>query len=343
MFTFKNLTGRLRGARAEISPRRKRRFCGSIDLLEGRQLLSTYGYEVAAAAVGANTSYELQPGGELYEHVGTNSNAGWIALEPNVTQISAGITANGQNAVYAVLTNSQLVEITPTGHYLLASGVSQISASQFQGNTVFAVIGNGALYEITGTGGNSPLYLRGGVSQISAGRDSAGHASVFALSNNNVFEEDTSSGWRYIDNGSFMGHATEISASQIQANTAFVFNSSGGVLEYDAAGSLTSYRYLTHSGASAIASGRDPSGSASVYYIESGTLYEITTKGTYFVASNSSILDPGSGAQDQTDTIYTYGVLFNNRTDTIVVTLDEFIGNSSRAGYDVGYYITSFA
>ncbi len=344
MFGLEKLVRRLRATSQEIPPRRRRAFHGHLDQLEGRQLLTAYAYEVAAAAVGANTAFVLNPGGNLYEHVGTNPNVGWSYLSGGVAQISAGRDSYGQNAVYAVLTNGSLYEITSRGRYFLTSGVSQISASQFQSNTVFALMNNGALYEINGTGTTTPRYLAGGIAQISAGRDTSGFASVFALFNNNTLEEDTSAGWHYIDNGSLMGRGTEISASQFQANTAFVLNSSGGILEYSGSGPLTEFFYLSRSlGATQICAGRDPSGSASVYYLASGTLYEITSAGgPYFVAANVSILDPGSAAQYQADTTYTYGLVRNPRTNLTTVTLDEWTGNSSRAGYDHGYYVTSF-
>jgi hypothetical protein len=346
MFPLKKFTSRLRGAPVGIPPRRRLAFRGSLEQLEGRQLLSTvtatYPYEVAAAAVGANTSYVLEPGGNLYEHVGTNASAGWSYLSGGVAQISAGRDSSGQNAVYAVLTNGSLDEITSKGRYLLASGVSQISASQFQSNTVFALMDNGYLYEISGTGGT---YLASGVSQISAGRDSAGNASVFALFTNNVVKEHTSTGWDQIANGSSMGNAVQISASQFQSNTAFVRNTAGSIFEYSNPNNspLTVFRYVVYSGASAMAAGRDPSGSASVYYIDAGSLYEMTSAGgPYFVASNVSVLDQGATAQYQADTVYTYGAVRNNRTNFTTVTLDEFVGNGSRSGYDHGYYVTSF-
>jgi hypothetical protein len=344
MFALKKPFGRPRSASVEIPSRRRRAFRGDLEQLEGKQLLTTvYPYEVAAGAVGANTSFVLEPGGNLYEHIGTNYSTGWTFLSGGVGQISAGRDSYGQNSVYALHTNGYLYEITSRGSYYLTSGVSQISASQFQSNTVFAIMNNGGLYEINGTGGTPLRYLGGGVSQISAGRDSSGNASVFVLFNNNVFEEDTSTGWHSIDSGGLMGTAVQIAASQFQANTAFVRNSAGGVLEYAPNGSLTIFRYLKYSGASEIAAGRDPSGAASVYFLSSGSLYELTSAGgPYFVAANVAILDPESAAQYQTDTIYSYGALRNSRTNLTTVTLDEFTGNGSRPGYDVGYYVTSF-
>ena len=353
MFPLKKFTSRLRGAPVGISPRRRLAFRGSLEQLEGRQLLSTvtatYPYEVAAAAVGANTSYVLEPGGNLYEHVGTNASAGWSYLSGGVAQISAGRDSSGQNAVYAVLTNGSLDEITSKGRYLLDSGVSQISASQFQSNTVFALMDNGYLYEISGTGGTLPRYLASGVSQISAGRDSAGKASVFALFTNNVFEEDTSTGWNQIANGSSMGNAVQISASQFQSNTAFVRNTAGSIFEYSNPNNspLTVFRYVVYSGASAMAASRDPSGSASVYYIDAGSLYEMTSAGGPYVRREqrfgSRSIEERHGAHSTRPTqIYTYGAVRNNRTNFTTVTLDEFVGNGSRPGYDHGYYVTSF-
>jgi hypothetical protein len=341
MFGLEKLVRRLRATSQEIPPRRRRAFHGRLDQLEGRQLLTTYAYEVAAAAVGSNTAFVLNPGGNLYEHVGTNPNAGWSYLSGGVAQISAGRDSYGQNAVYTVLTNGSLYEITSRGRYFLTSGVSQISASQFQSNTVFAVMNNGALYEINGTGGTPLRYLAGGIAQISAGRDTSGFASVFALFNNNTFEEDTSTGWHYIDNGGWMGRAIQISASQIQADTAFVMNGSGGVLEYSTSHSLTSFRYLMYSGAAEIAAGRDATGSASVYFLSNTginrpeNLYEITSTSPAFeVAANVSLLNPGSASQYQSNTIYGYTI--NRYTGYSYVTLDAYIGNS------FPYPITSF-
>jgi hypothetical protein len=261
--------------------------------------------EVAAAAVGPNTAFVLNPGGNLYEHVGTNPDAGCSYLSGGVAQSSVGRYSYGQNAVYMVLTNGRLYEITSKGRYFLTSRVSQISASQFQNNAVFALMNNGALYAINGTGGTPLRYLSGGVAQISAGRDTSGFASVFALFNNNILEKDTSTGWHYIVNGNLMGWAREISASQFQPNTAFVLNSSEGILEYSGSAPLTDFVYLSRSlGANQICAGGDPYGSASVYYLASGTLYEITSANcSYFVAANVSILDRGSAVQYQTDAI----------------------------------------
>jgi hypothetical protein len=341
MFGLEKMVRGLRRASQETPPRRRRAFHGQLDQLEGRQLLTVYAYEVAAAAVGANTAFVLNPGGNLYEHVGTNPNAGWTYLSGGVAQISAGRDSYGQNAVYEVLANGNLDEITSRGTYFLTSGVSQISASQFQSNTVFALMNSGALYEINGTGGTAPRYLAGSVTQISAGRDSAGNTSVFALFSNNTFEEDTTAGWHYIDNGGLMGRAIQISASQIQADTAFVMNGSGGVLEYSISRSLASFRYLMWSGAAEIAAGRDTTGSASVYFLSNTginrpeNLYEITSTSPAFeVAANVSLLNPGSASQYQANTIYAYTT--TQYTGYSYTTLDVYIGNS------YPYPITSF-
>ncbi len=178
-------------------------------------------------------------GGALWQHTGTNQDAGWSKIwDVGVTSFSASTVS--PNTVFVNIggalwhhvgtdRNTGWSKIWDTGVKQVSAGV-QIGVGQARANVAFVLFNSGALYEHVGTDKNAGWFkLRdSGVTQISASQGQAD--TVFVNFSGAVWEHngrDAFSGWTKVwDVG-----ITDLAASSIQADTVFV-NFSGALWQH---------------------------------------------------------------------------------------------------------------
>jgi hypothetical protein len=141
-------------------------------------------YNVAQASASqqaANTVFIRYRDGKVYEHTGTSAIAGFTGIDVNAVQISAGVDAQLNPAVFIVYNNSALFEWSAAlGFHGIDANVASVSAESradaigftagFQ-DTVFIVYRTGQLYEHNDAGFQT---IATNVTSVSAGQTNVG-------------------------------------------------------------------------------------------------------------------------------------------------------------------------
>jgi hypothetical protein len=277
-------------------------------------------------------------------------------VQNSLVQLSAGLGSGGRDAVFALDSKQQLWEYVRFGNsfaspQLIGSHIEQISGSAVSPDTVFAISANAAHstyeYHVSAPGFVFQYALglppsSGGpykATQISAGTDGAGQASVFVNFNGVVYEATgvaTQKHWTKVAGVNLSApHSPlltpfairDISASQVQGDTVFavtydlpVFGPGGSLTEY--VGHITGKNHhlvytahLVASGVTQVSAGTDGAGHATVFALSTqGSLDEYTYQFFPFVLphfgySKAHVADAVQhldGSQIQGDTVY-YG------------------------------------
>lgn len=165
----------------------------------------------------------LNLGGAVWEHIGVDANSGW--------------------------------------YQIWTSGVTQISASQFQPDTVYCNF-SGNVWEHVGRDSNTGWYQiwSGGVTAIEAGV-SGGKAAVYCNFDGQVWEHqgtDSNSGWSLV----WSSGVTQMSGSQAQNDTVFC-NFGGQVFEHQGTDSNSGWSLVWNGGVTQI----------SASYVQANTVY----------------------------------------------------------------------
>jgi hypothetical protein len=316
---------------------RRASFRPVIEGLEERQLLSVSGLE-AACALKPNAFWAATNNGAsltLYDPSippapGSLLNIGgsWsINLPHNITELSAGKTAGGLDAVFVLDSTNTVTEYSRTMSGIskdqqIATGIKQISGSILSADSVFTISTMNQLSEYShnfrfamsppsGAGSLTPT-------QIFAAKDgTTGHEACFVNFGGMVYEHTgwaASNGWSFVASfipQTFLQHGMgifDMSASQSQGDTVFiisgnkVLSSSGDLTEYvghsAGSGSPLSYSaYSVTSGVSQVCAGVDVYGNATAFTVRNGELDEYTyhlVKGTppYYYFSKSVVYSP---------------------------------------------------
>jgi hypothetical protein len=280
-------------------------FRPAIEALEDRQLMSASAM-IASAVNTYQGSYVVKAQGQLYEHIGADSNSGWypISTPAAVAQVSAG-TSGSQDCVFARLVNGDVYEYggNPGNFYqaFVCHNAAEISASQngiFP--TVFVRKTDNSVSECQVFWGVSdiPQGAPAGINpksatQISAGLDGATHTpAVFVNFNGALWEHRGTSptaGWSYVTgfvNGTATWYdwffiVTDFSASQVEGNTVFVVNAVNNLSEFKAPPSSGALQFASTpsllSGVSQVSAGVDEHGWAIAFALTTdGRLLEQT-------------------------------------------------------------------
>jgi hypothetical protein len=302
------LRGETRSSRQQGQCKRGSRrasFQPGIEALEDRQLMSASAM-LASAVNTYQGSYVVKAQGQLFEHIGPDSNTGWypISTPAAVAQVSAGTVGN-QDCVYARLINGDVYEYYGNpGSFqqaLVCHNAAEISASQTGVfSTVYVRKTDKSVSEFQlfwGTSeipqGAPPNIDPKSATQISAGLDGATHTpAVFVNFNGALYEHRGTSptaGWSYVT-GYVDGKAppygvffevTDFSASQVEGNKVFVVNFLGGLSEFQAPPSSGALQFNSTptllTGVSQVSAGVDDRGSAIAFALKTdGTLNEQT-------------------------------------------------------------------
>jgi hypothetical protein len=324
-------------------------FKPALEGLEDRQLLSATGLFSASTVRPDAVWYSTGAGGPsaniLYEHVGKYPSASLYSVSlPNViAQVSAGKGTGGADAVFVRDIDNDVWEVLRTGSglsvpRLVATGVSDISASAVTANTVFTISAldhsvseyrNFAMHSLGLPGGSGPYQA----TDISAGKDGkTGGEAVFVNFNGAVYEHTgltPNKHWSYVTGVNLSAPhlpffdllaVGEFSASQTQGDTVFVVDLLGSL--YDEVGKTTGAKtplsytsYFVTSGVDQVSAGVDRHGHTTVFalaangsvdeyvyhpnFFTHGYYYSHSHVGTYF---NCGL----SASPVQGDTLY-YG------------------------------------
>jgi hypothetical protein len=225
--------GRLLGSR-HIPRRRPRSIQAGVELLEGRQVLST---------LSTVSAISWQSGGQNHSAVyviGSNDSVfvnvdatGYRGLGGYVKEISAGLDASGNPEVFGIGTDNAAWVNRGAGWTSLGGYVTEISATR--NNTVYGIGTDNAAWVNRGAGWTS---LGGYVKEISAGLDASGNPEVFGIGLNDGVWVNRGAGWT-----SLGGYVREIAAPNLNVglpgNVVYAVGIGHGGLLYRS-GSITS-------------------------------------------------------------------------------------------------------
>jgi hypothetical protein len=177
-------------------------------------------------------------------------------------------------------------------------------------NAAFVITSAGALWQHTGTDPNTgwSLVANGGVTDVSVGVDARGQDAAFVNFGGTLKEHtgsDPNAGWSLVWQAGVNGIVTQISASQVQANTVFL---SGGtnLWQHTGTDSNSGWSLVAGSGVTGFSAGVDATGRAAVFVNFGGTLQEHT--GTDPNTGWSLVWDGGvtqfSASQSLADTVF---------------------------------------
>jgi hypothetical protein len=264
---------------------------------------------IAQTAASRHSIFVLTTDGALWQHTGTDPNKGWLPVwAQEVTSISVGLGANGQDVVFADL-GGALWEHTGSSmnsgwFKVWGSGVTAFSASQVQADTVFVSFGSD-LWEHVGLDSDTGWteLAASGVIGFDAGVDPAHQAAVFVNLGGAVWEHtgtDPNAGWSQITTGG----VTQLRASQAQADTVFV-SVGADLWEHSGTDPNSGWLQVLTTGVSDFSAEVDAAGNAAVFVNVAGALWEHTGANatTGWAELRSSGVTGFSASQFQANTV----------------------------------------